>query len=88
MCVYCVCVLSVGCVCLCAGVRACACMCACMYVSASRLDCFNHEGSFCVSGLAALIHTRLAGGEGGSPICWLLQNSRGNRLCRERQITD
>ena len=58
----CVCVLSVGCVCFCAGVCACACMCACMYVSVSRLDCFSHEGSFCVSDLAALIHTGLARG--------------------------
>ena len=85
VCVYCVCVLSVGCVCLCAGVRACACMCVCMYVSASRLDCFNHEGSFCVSGLAALA---CRGGRGVAPFAGCCKIVGGNRLCRERQITD
>ena len=76
ICVY-VTVLSVGhCVCVfvcrCACVRACACVCVCMYVSTSRLDCFNHEGSFCINDLAALIHTGLVQGVGGGVLPHLL----------------
>ena len=51
------------CVCVCVVCRSCVCM--CVHAGASRLDCFSHEGSFCVNGLAALIHTGLVLGGGG-----------------------